>query len=88
MYLFWLGVMSACWVFMAGADVYVLWRYAFTPWKVMRKDILALVEGLKKANERIDNFEHALSPTKVSLMSDEQLASVENRLRMARKSNG
>jgi|WetSurMetagenome_2_1015567.scaffolds.fasta_scaffold15101_2 hypothetical protein len=88
MFEFWLGLMTACWLFTVGAIGYVLWRYAFKPWTVMRKDILALVEGLKKANERIDNFEHALSPTKVSLMSDEQLASVENRLRMARKANG
>ena len=88
MYNFWLGFMSGIWGLTAIMVAYVLWRYAFQPWVIMRKDILALVEGLKRANERIDNFEHALSPTKVSLMSDEQLASVENRLRMARKVNG
>ena len=88
MYNFWLGFMSGIWGLTAIMVGYVLWRYSFQPWIVMRKDILALVEGLKRANERIDNFEHALSPTKVSLMSDEQLASVENRLRMARKVNG
>ena len=88
MFEFWLGMMTGVWGLTAVMVGYVLWRYAFKPWTVMRKDIVNLIGELKKANERIDNFEHALAPTKVSLMSDEQLASVENRLRSARRANG
>ena len=85
MYSFALGFMVCAYLFLVLGGVYSFWRYSLVPWKVMRKDIAALVELDKKTNSRIDILEHSLSPTKIAMMSDEQLASIENRQRQARR---
>lgn len=67
---------------------YVIWRYVFVPWRVMRKDIVALMAKDQELLKRVEEFENALRPSRISAMSDEQIASIENRLRTARKNIG
>lgn len=82
---FWLGFMTAVW----GATVvgvgYTIWRYVYAPWKVMRKDIAALNSVDQELRKGLADLQNALSPSRVSVLSDEELASLENRLRSARR---
>jgi hypothetical protein len=80
-----LGFMVGAWVFTVLGNIYVQWRYTFKPWQVMRKDIKGMLDLNTATNARIDQLEQALRPNKISAMSDEQLASIENRLRQARR---
>lgn len=58
---------------MAGVS-YVLWRYAYTPWMVMRKDIAAL-------NQKIDDHQAwvkaELGLRSIKTLTDEDLAHAE-----------
>jgi hypothetical protein len=38
----WLGILTASNLFLIIGLVYVMWRYVYTPWKIVRKDIAAL----------------------------------------------
>jgi hypothetical protein len=83
-----LNVLDFALGFQAALDLsvpYFIWRYVYAPWKVMRKDIAALAVIDTQLKQRIEEFENALRPSRISAMSDEQVASIENRLRLARK---
>lgn len=63
------------WVFTVFAVSYVLYKYVWTPWKVVRTDITALANKVRimEANMNRNQAQTALS--------DEQTARVEARLR-------
>jgi len=39
-----LGFMTCAWLFTLGIGGYIHWRYNYQPWKIMRKDLVALAE--------------------------------------------
>jgi len=68
------GFMVAAWVFTLVACAYLGWRYVWKPWHVLRTDIVAL-------NEKLDGVIESIRNKKTMAMTDEELASVERRLR-------
>lgn len=66
------------WLFTAAAVGYVLWRYAYTPWMVMRKDVTAL-------NQKTDDLKEwtksEMGLRAARTLSDEEEARMEAILR-------
>lgn len=81
---FWLGLMTASWLFTVGAVVYVMYRYVYLPWKVMRKDLAAL-------DAKIEEVRQTATTRRAEAMTEEEAAFIEGRLRArstARASQG
>lgn len=72
-----IGVCLTLWVCTVGAVSYVLWRYVFQPWKVMRKDMGSLTQ---KQTETQQYFETVIRP-RIEAFTDEELAMIERRLK-------
>lgn len=66
-------VALAFWVFTVFAIAYTIYRYVFTPWKVLRADITAL-------HQRLAAAESALNQARVHAMNDAETARIEARL--------
>lgn len=64
-----LGVSLTCWIFTVISVVYVLWRYVYTPWIVMRKDI-----------QNLSGMVEAMKQRPIE-QTDEQVAMIERRLK-------
>ena len=83
-----LGFMVAAWIFTVGAGSYIVWRYVFKPWQVVRKDISALNQVDQKIIERLDMMEKLTAGTRIHNMTDEQLANYEMTIRSMRAERG
>jgi hypothetical protein len=74
----WLTGLTVLLLCMAGAGTYAVWRYVFQPWKVMRRDVVALNDRLNELTQRV---ELTLARRNVEAMTDEEIAIIENRQR-------
>lgn len=83
MLIFWLGFMTAAYVFLVGAGVYAGWRYVFQPWRVMRTDMKVTAERLTAQDKKIEDVVGSIRVAKTASLSDAELASIERRLRGA-----
>lgn len=72
-----IGVSLTLWVCTVAAVSYVIWRYVYSPWKTMRRDMTLLVE---KQTETQQYFETVVRP-RIEAFTDEELAMVERRLK-------
>ena len=68
------GISLALWFCSVLAVAYVLWRYSYTPWKVMRKDIAAL-------SAQVEEIRQLSSIRRAEVMGEEEAAFIEGRLR-------
>lgn len=75
---FWLGAVSVLWAVTVVAVAYTIWRYVYSPWVVVRRDIAALNA---KVDEHIKWTQETLTTRRLAAMTDEELASIERRLR-------
>lgn len=70
-----LGTLAlTAWLFTLGIVSYVLWRYAYTPWMVMRRDVAALdakIEELRAYTKQ------ELGLRAARALSDEEAARME-----------
>ena len=84
---FWLGVMSAAWVFTLGAVIYSHWRYNYGPWKVLRRDIVALNDADQNLAKEIMSIkgEMALRRTLTLTPEDEFRAEMRAKARGAQR---
>ena len=72
------GFTLAAWVLTSAAVAYALWRYAYQPWRVVRADVAALNA---KVDQHVAWAQATMTTRRMSSMTDEELASVERRLR-------
>lgn len=73
-----LGITFTAWVFTMAAVSYVLWRYAFKPWQIMRKDLTLLNQ---KVDENREWTKNELGLRAARVLSDEEQARMESVLR-------
>lgn len=70
--------------FLTGVTGYVLYKYVYLPWKIMRADIAALADAMQKNHEWV-KLEMGLRLQ--TGMSHEEQAIIERRM-LARQRNG
>lgn len=69
-----LGVLALmAWIFTMAAITYVLWKYVFIPWKVMRNDVQYL-------SNKVKTLEAQQSRERVLAVDDAHAARAEARL--------
>lgn len=66
-----LGLMA--WLFTVGAVTYILWKYVYTPWGVMRADVSALAAWRRSVDEQ-------LNQARLMSLDDAEVARREARL--------
>lgn len=76
---FWLGFMTCAWLATVGGVGYVIYRYVWAPWQVLRKDITGLATGLTSLKEFTEQA--LVSRRGTAMMTDEEIAGIERRLR-------
>lgn len=69
-----LGISLTAWIFTVLGVSYVVWRYVWTPWKIMRSDIKALHDKVEQVNQE-------LGLRKALTRSDSEIADVEGLVR-------
>ena len=74
-----LGFSAAGWLFTVLATGYVLWRYVYVPWKVVRADLVALHNALKELRVWVEG---EIGQRKAIALSDEAIAKLERNARM------
>ena len=72
---FWLGLMTALWATSSLATVYAIWRYVYSPWLVLRRDVAALAGRIEALDRQVQD---ALR-VKNAAMSDEEVARIERK---------
>mgnify|MGYP001615035929 CR=1 FL=1 len=75
------GVALTAWLMTLVGVSYALWRYAFQPWKALRADVLALNGKVDATIAQLAEIRSLLTPARIAAMSNEELASIERRLR-------
>ena len=73
---FYLGALSA---FVFVGVPYVLYQYCYLPWKVVRRDIQALVERVSAAEAASQGVKAEMNLRKALYRGDEELAQAEAR---------
>lgn len=75
-----LGFLTCAWVATMLGVAYVLWRFAYVPFGVVRRDVGALAAKLEEHKKwSYEAFESTRK--RMSVMSEAELASIERRLR-------
>ena len=67
-----LGMVIAAWPLTLGIVAYTIWRYVYSPWKIMRRDIAALAQQMESIKSQ------------TIARSDEEVARIEQELRRRR----
>ena len=84
---FWLGVLTAAWLFTVGAVVYSIWKYVFLPWKVMRKDMIGLFEAIKQVQGDAQEALKLVQARGMNKLTDEEIAFAEKRMEARQRVN-
>lgn len=77
---FWLGFVTAIQIGQALAVGYILYRYVYTPWIVMRKDFVNYKQKFETIEGRIRQLEDKVQIDPI-VMTDDKVALAERRLR-------
>lgn len=77
------GFSLAAWLLTLLGVGYAIWRYAFLPFGVLRRDVAALAQKAQQTDERLAELQRAVNPARVSAYSDAELAAIERRQRAA-----
>lgn len=76
------GFMAAAWLFTLLSVAYVMWRYVYSPWKVLRADIASL-------HSQIQGIQSELRLRRAMYLGDEErLARLESRAAVRRLLEG
>ena len=73
---FWLGTMTTLWVVTVGGMVYTIWRYVYSPWLVLRRDITALVGKVDALDRQVQDA----ARIKNAVMDDAEVARIERKM--------
>ena len=76
-----LGFMTATWTFTVLAFGYVIWRYVYGPWKVVRRDQQTIKELVDAQNAKLAEAVAMIHMRSAEFLGDEELAFRESRLR-------
>jgi hypothetical protein len=75
---FWLGVMTCAWLCQSLVLAYVIYRYVYLPWKVVRRDFAAIGQKFTEYDKSFEELKGAFQAKRlIAAMTDEELAMAE-----------